>query len=162
MAQATHSSAIALVDNRVAKLLIAQPTQGSALDLREIASISNEHAGEHQRNRPDMAKGPGKRSAEGGSGVVGGPHMVNDAHGTEEEETRRFAREVAAWLADRSERTDGQRLHVFASRNFLGELRKQLDGKNARHVELSDGEYAQMPQAELRTHSAIRDALPFG
>ncbi|MFI4917464.1 MAG: host attachment protein [Phycisphaerales bacterium JB060] len=160
MTQSTKSAAVALVDQRVARVLIARPTQGKALDLTEAASISNQHENEHQRNRPDMLGGPGKRGAEAGTGVVGGPHMVNDTQGTEAEEDRRFAREVAAWLAGRPERTNGDRLQVFASKRFLGMLRDQLDGNNASHIELNDGEYAQMPASELRTHSALREALP--
>ncbi|MEQ9095570.1 MAG: host attachment protein [Phycisphaerales bacterium] len=161
MPSSDKSAAVAVVDQRVAKLLIARPTMGKAIDLTETASITNGHDDEHERTRPDMLSGPGKRGAEAGTGVVGGPHMVNDTQGTEAEEDRRFAREVAAWLAGRSERTDGQRLKVFASRRFLGMLRDQLDPNNTGHIELKDGEFAQMPHAELRTHAALRTALPF-
>lgn len=160
MQQSKGSAAIALVDQRIARILIARPTQGKALDLTEAASITNAHEHEHERTRPDMLSGPGKRSGPVGSGAAGAPHMVNDNHGTEREEDRRFAREVAAWLAGRSERTDGDRLQVFVSRRFLGMLRDQLDQNNASHVELKDGAFAQMPDSELRTHSALREALP--
>lgn len=160
MTQPTKNAAVALVDQRVARVLIARPTQGKALNLTEAASISNQHENEHDRTRPDMLGGPGKRSAEGGTGVVGGPHMVNDTQGTEAEEDRRFAREVAAWLADRPERTDGDRLQVFAPKRFLGMLREQLDPHRTAHIDLKDGEFAQMPDSELRTHSALREALP--
>lgn len=160
MTQDKHA-AIALVDQRVAKLISAKPTRGKALDLTEVATITNSHEDEHERSRPDMMAGPGKRSAPGGTGVVGGPHMVQDK-GAEAEEDRRFAREVASWLTDRPERTTGDRLRVFASRKFLGLLREQLDPARAAHIELHDGEYAQMPTNELRTHSTLRDALPLG
>ena len=162
MTQPTKNAAVALVDQRVARVLIARPTQGKALDLTEAASISNQHENEHQRNRPDMLGGPGKRGAEAGTGVVGGPHMVNDTQGTETEEDRRFAREVAAWLADRPERTKGDRLQVFAAKRFLGMLREQLDPHRTAHIELKEGEFAQMPDNELRTHSALRNVLPLG
>ncbi|MEQ8317502.1 MAG: host attachment protein [Phycisphaerales bacterium] len=160
--ESSKSAAVVLADQRVARVLIARPTQGKALDLTEADSISNDHEGVHQRTRPDMLSGPGKRGAEAGSGVVGGPHTVNNSEDTQAEEDRRFAREVASWLADRPERTDGDRLQVFASRRFLGMLRDQLDPNKASHVELSDGEYAQMPDSELRTHAALRRALPLG
>jgi protein required for attachment to host cells len=163
MTQDTHDTyaAIALVDQRVAKMFQARPTQGKALDLTEVAMITNGHENEHERSRPDMMSGPGKRSAQGGTGVVGGPHMVQD-RGAEAEEDRRFAREVAAWLASRPERTKGDRLQVFAPRRFMGLLREQLDESKTRHIDLKDGEYAQMPTNELRTHSALREALPLG
>lgn len=154
----TKRAAIAVVDHRVARIYSAGPTRGKALDLAEVDTLTNGHENEHQRTRPDMMPGPGKRSGPAGSGMVGAPHMVNDnAAGAEED--RRFAREVAAWLAARPERTGGDRLQVFASKRFLGKLRDELDGPNASHVELKDGEFAQMPESELRTHSALRQAL---
>ena len=39
-------------------------------------------------------------------------------------------------------------------------LRDEFKGPNADHIELREGEYAQMPVRELREHSAFRDALP--
>ena len=64
MTQDKHA-AIALVDQRVAKLISAKPTRGKALDLTEVATITNSHEDEHERSRPDMMAGPGKRSAPG-------------------------------------------------------------------------------------------------
>lgn len=156
----TKRAAIAVVDHRVARVYSAGPTQGKALDLTQLDTLENGHENEHQRSRPDMMPGPGKRAGPAGSGVVGAPHMVND-NAAAAEEDRRFAREAAAWLAARPERTKGDRLRVFASKRFLGRLRDELDGSNASHIELKDGEYAQMPERELRTHSAFREALPF-
>ena len=155
----TKRAAIAVVDHRIARVYSAGPTQGKALDLAEVDTLANGHENEHERTRPDMMPGPGKRSGPAGSGVVGAPHMVNDDT-AEAEEDRRFAREVAQWLTARPERTEGDRLRVFASKRFLGILRNELDGPNASHVELKNGEFAQMPESELRTHTAIREALP--
>ncbi|MFI4882203.1 MAG: host attachment protein [Phycisphaerales bacterium JB064] len=150
---------VAAVDERVARLYEAKPTLGKAIDLHEIASITNSHEREHERTRPDMMGGPGIRSAPGGSGIAGGPHLATPAESSREE-SRRFAKEVANWLRDRPERTSGDQLCVFAASRFLGMLRDEFKGPNANHIELREGEYAQMPVRELREHSAFREALP--
>jgi protein required for attachment to host cells len=149
---------VATVDERVARLYEVRPTQGKALDLREVATLTNSHENEHERGRPDMMGGPGIRSAAGGSGVAGGPHLATPSE-TGKEESRRFAREVAGWLVDRPERAEGQTLNVFAAARFLGMLRDELDGSKTNHIELKQAELAQMPIHELRTHSALLGAL---
>ncbi len=154
----TKCATVATVDERVARLYQVKPTMGKALDLTEVATLTNGHESEHERRRPDMMGGPGVRSAPGGSGIAGGPHLATPSE-TGKEESRRFAREVAAWLVDRPERTDGRTLNVFAASRFLGMLREELDESKANHIELRQGEFAQMPVNELRTHSALIGAL---
>ncbi len=149
---------VATVDERIARLYEARPTQGKALDLKEVATLTNGHENEHERGRPDMMGGPGVRSGPGGSGIAGGPHLATPNE-TGKEESRRFAREVAAWLTNRPERTDGQTLNVFAASRFLGMLRDELDMPKTDHIELKQGEFTQMPVNELRTHSALLGAL---
>lgn len=149
---------VATVDERVARLYEARPTQGKALDLKEVATLTNSHENQHERGRPDMMGGPGIRSAPGGSGIAGGPHLATPSE-TGKEESRRFAREVAAWLSDRPECADGQTLKVFAAARFLGMLRDEFEGAKANHIELKQGEFTQMPVSELRTHSALLGAL---
>ena len=161
MSKQEATAAIVTVDERVARLYLARPTLGKALDLQEVVSITNQHENEHERTRQDMMGGPGIRSAPGGSGIAGGPHLAAHTE-TSREESRRFAREVAEWLRERSERTDGTHLRVFAAARILGMLRDELQGSRTAHIELKEGEYAQMPLNELREHAAFRKSVPFG
>lgn len=142
---------IVTADGRVARLYAATPTPGGSVQLRQVETISNEHEGEHERRRPDMLDGPGIRHAPAGL-VAGAPHFASP-RGTEEEEMRRFAREVARWVGRRL--TDGG-VTIFAASRLLGMLREEL-GAGA---DLREAELAQMPVSELQDHPAVRGAVP--
>lgn len=146
------------VDERIARLYEAKPRRDKAVDLREVQTLQNRHENEHERGRPDMMAGPGKRSAAAGLGADGGPHFVNVAD-SGEEESRRFAREVARWLAEQAEHANGGRLVVFSAARFLGLLRDEVKAPLATRIEYKAIELAQMPISELREHRALREAL---
>lgn len=160
MHKSEKRAVVATADERSARLLEVGPTLGKALDVRELAALHNGHEREHERSRPDMMPGPGIRSAPAGMGAAGGPHMAEPSD-FEREEARRFAREVARWLEERPERTRGDRLVVFSAPRFLGMLREAINGAGGKHLELREGELAQMPLQELREHAALREAVPF-
>lgn len=146
---------IVTADSRVARLYAARPTPGGSVQLRQIDSIRNEHEEEHERRRPDMLEGPGRRNAPAGLGP-GVPHFASPRETEEEEEEmRRFAREVAQWLGRVRRQAGGGGVTIFAASRFLGMLRKEL-GPDA---DLREAELAQMPEHELQDHRAIRDAV---
>jgi hypothetical protein len=75
-----------------------------------------------------------------------------------EEEHRRFARDVTAWLAQDLKEVNANHITVFAPPQFLGLLRNEL-GRTppspAAHVDLREGELTHLRPSELAGHPAV-------
>lgn len=106
----------------------------------------------HERGRPGrLGQGPSANAVQ---------HYA-DEHREPLELSRRFARDVAAWIeAQRRDAGADQgatAMPVFAARRFLGHLRRALDDGD-RRIDLRDGELRTMSPADLARHPAI-DAI---
>jgi protein required for attachment to host cells len=109
---------IALTDNRWGRLVRFQLTKEGRWHAEEVATVRSEWE-EHQ-DRFDQS---------GQSNAVAKANAPDHAaHGhswghKKEEETKRFAHEIAAWLDRQSAELKIQHLAVFAPDHFLGPLR---------------------------------------
>jgi len=110
----------------------------------------------HERGRPSrLGQGPSANAVQ----------RYADEHREPLEQSRRFARDVAAWIE--RQRADAraaggaagsaQPVPVFAAPRFLGHLRQAFGGVDGR-VDLRVGELRTMSEAQLSRHPEI-DAL---
>jgi hypothetical protein len=85
---------------------------------------------------------------------------VSVGHG-EEEEQRRFVREVVPWLKHASDElaSQGGRLTTFAAPKFLGLLREYCGPADAARLDLREDELTHLLPHELAEHPAVRTAL---
>jgi hypothetical protein len=103
----------------------------------------------HEHGRPNaLGKGPSANAAQ---------HFAGEGHEREELE-RRFAGEVAAWIARRSAETPDAAMVAFADPRFLGQLRTACAALRL-EVTVERGEFSWLRPAELAAHPAIRTAL---
>jgi len=103
----------------------------------------------HQHGRPNaLGKGPSASAAQ---------RFASEGHEREELE-RRFAGEVAAWVARKSAEVPDAAIVVFADPRFLGHLRTAC-GALRLDVLIERGEFSWLRPTELGAHPAIRTAL---
>jgi protein required for attachment to host cells len=100
---------LAVTDNRWAKLVHCTRTKGGRWHAEEVGIIQS--GWEEHQNR-DTPPSPGKKPE----------HSAGWAH-KKEEETKRFAKEVAAWLEKQGHDRKITHFSVFAPDHFLGPLR---------------------------------------
>ena len=101
---------IFIVDNGRGRLLKGAPAPRGRFHLELDDSIENTWE-EHERGRPSPLTGKDGRS------------YASVGH-EDEEMMRRFARDVAGWLDEKTRRLDIDRLALFAPPRFLGALRQ--------------------------------------
>lgn len=150
-----HPHWIVTADERTARLFSCQQLPGGGLHLEQLTSIENTHEAEHERHRPTLAGGAERRGSAARSGAHAAPHLLAPRH-TAEEEQRRFAREVSAWLEEIRPGLATGRLTVFAPPRFLGLLREQ--GSRHRPADLRDGDLNALRTRELAAHPKTLEA----
>lgn len=103
----------------------------------------------HEHHRPEMlGQGPSANASQ---------HFAGEGHEREELE-RRFAGEVAAWIARKRAEVPDAACAVFADPRFLGHLRPACAALRL-DLEIVRGELSWLRPAELGAHPAVRDAL---
>lgn len=103
----------------------------------------------HEHGRPSaLGRGPSANAAQ---------HFAGEGHEPEELE-RRFAAQVAAWIAERTRSSPEAAAAAFADPRFLGHLRGALATAKV-EVEVHRGDYSWMRPAELGAHPGVRSAL---
>lgn len=146
---------IVIADGRRASLFGCQRTPGGELHLERFKSIENVHEAEHERGRPTLAGGSERRGSVLRSGAHAAPHSVAGAHENEEEQ-RRFAREVASWVAGARDGAHDRRITLFAPAHFLGLLRGEIADNGL--TDLREAELTHLRTHELAVHPAVLDA----
>ena len=117
------------------------------LELDEV--LKSPWEGFHEHGRPsELGKGPSANAAQ---------RPASEGHEREELE-RRFAGEVAAWIARRAADSPDAALAAFADPRFLGHLRTACTALRL-DVPVERGEFSWLRAAELAAHPAIRTAL---
>lgn len=100
-----------------------------------------------------MLAAPSRQRGVRGDGAHGSPHFTSLGHG-EDEERRRFAREITAWLGSR----DCGRVSVFAPPRMLGLLRRHVKPPVV-DARLRAGELTKLTEHELAAHPAVREVF---
>ena len=147
---------IGACDSREARVLLVRSAWPDRLHVEELRRLSNRWLDFHDRGRPIMlGRGPSANAVQ----------RYADEHREPLEQSRRFARDVAAWIE--RQRADAraaggaagsaQPVPVFAAPRFLGHLRQAFGGVDGR-VDLRVGELRTMSEAQLSRHPEI-DAL---
>lgn len=148
---------IVTADGRRASLFGCQRTSGGELHLVPLRSLDNPHEGEHERHRPAMLGGAERRGALGASSGNPAPHAAAPGHG-DEEERRRFARELRQWLKASVRELAHGHVDVFAPARMLGLLRSELSGERV-STELHEGDLTHLRPQQLAVHPAVVSAI---
>lgn len=77
----------------------------------------------------------------------------------QEEQLRRFAKQVAAWLDDQRQAHQIERLEVFAPPRFMAALRRAMEGPLAEAVREHDADLINLPLGQLHEHPAVRQLI---
>ncbi|MHC4128268.1 MAG: host attachment protein [Planctomycetota bacterium] len=136
---------IFIVDNGRGRLLKGAPAPRGRFHLELDDSIENTWE-EHQRGRPSPRAGKERRS------------YASVGH-EDEEMMRRFARDVAGWLDEKTRRLGIDRLALFAPPRFLGALRQAWSPRLALRVDEFEGDLGYMGAGDLVRHRAIARLL---
>jgi len=145
MSTRAHDPWLFLVDLNRGRLLHLTVTEHDRPHIEETAHITNEwQAAEHGRPSP-----------------LAGKNSKTNASYPDSDEDRRhhFAKEVAKWLQHQVAQHNIEYLNLYAASKFLGELRKTIPDKLSKVVELHEGDLTNMPNTELRKHSAVTQLL---
>jgi protein required for attachment to host cells len=103
----------------------------------------------HEHGRPSaLGRGPSANAAQ---------HFAGGGH-EREELKRRFAVEVASWIARKSAESPEAAVVAFADPRFLGHLRGACSALRL-DVAVERGEFSWLRPAELGAHPSIRAAL---
>ena len=136
---------VALADSQRAHLVQASSAPVDRCHVEHCDSITFDWVG-HEHGRPSPRTGRnGKTYASAGH---------EDA-----ENLRRFARQVANWLAETVDRYEIDRLVLFAPARFLGALRKSWNGRLSDRIEEHEGDLTGAPLSTLSKHPAIRNLV---
>lgn len=153
---------IVTTDSRRASLFSCEKTPGGELHLTQVRSIENTHEAEHERHRPDSMGGAERRGSMTSSGAAAAPHNVAQGH-TEEEEHRRFAREVGAWLGGVAKEVGDGRVSIFAPARLLGLLRSEFPTvAGGAAPDFREAELNHLRPGELALHPAVLEAVTRG
>jgi protein required for attachment to host cells len=136
---------IFIVDNGQGRLLKGAPAPRGRFRLELEDSIANKWEA-HQRGRPSPL-----------AGRTG--HSYASVGHEDEEMMKRFARDVAGWLDEKTSRLDIDRLALFAPPRFLGALRQAWSPRLAIRVEEHEGDLGYMAPGDLVRHRAISRLL---
>jgi len=102
----------------------------------------------HERGRPSaLGQGPSANASQ---------HFAGTGH-EEEEMERRFAHQVAAWIASRTAAAPEAVAVAFAGPRFLGHLRAAIASTGC-DIRLERGDFGWLRPAELGAHPAVRAA----
>lgn len=150
-----ESQLLALIDERVARLVRVERRPRDRIGAVELDSIDNRWLDYHEHRRPDQLD-----QTPGPAGAV--PHFVSSS-GTDnekDEERRRFARDIEPWLAGccaAEDQTPGD-VRAFVSTSMLSPLRRELERHNAK-VQVNELDLAHLALDKLAEHPAVRQLL---
>lgn len=130
------------------RLLSCTMTTRGTPRVKERAALLNT-APKSKRGRP-MALG----------GMTG--HSYAEPHHHEAERTRRFARQVVAWLAKQAGKHAIGQLVVFAPAKLLGELRKEKMLPSICRIDTREGELTHLDSSQLAEQQLIRGLFASG
>ncbi len=136
---------IFIVDNGRGRLLKGAPAPRGRFHLELNDSIQNTWE-EHQRGRPSPLTGRGG-------------HSYASVGHEDEEMMKRFARDVAGWLDEKTRRLNIDRLALFAPPRFLGALRQAWSPRLAVRVDEYEGDLGYMGAGDLVRHRTIAQLL---
>lgn len=141
--KSTTTMLIATCDNRTARLFEAGLAPGGQVHATEVSTISSAWEDFHEHGRPSRL------------GI--GPSAVPDEHREPEELSRRFARDVVAWITRKSSEMPGTPMHAFVAPRFLGHLREEVARSgHPLHAELLRGELSGLRAHEIAEHPRVR------
>jgi protein required for attachment to host cells len=131
-----------LADGRRGRLLRCTEGDNGRVHIEERGAIANTWPGhEHQRSSPLWKNAT----------------ITFGIEDTSREQLHRFARQVAAWLADRMEAFGIRHVDVLASGRFLGALRKVRPARLACRCALDrNASLMHLSPGRLARHPAIR------
>jgi protein required for attachment to host cells len=136
---------LATVDERQARLFRCTPTMRGTWRLEETHSLRSPWEEDHERRRPAiLGRGPETMP----------PHEAAFGH-EEEEERRRFARDVADWLRKHAPPSGADPLLVFAAPRFLGLMREGAAELDRVAIRLMESELSRLHPHELAEHPAV-------
>lgn len=111
-------------------------------------SVASPWEDDHEHHRPSvLGRGPQECAKQ---------RYASFGH-EREEEKRRFARDVRAWLSRLESELDARPAAIFAAPRFLGLLREELTGEAGEH--LREGELTSLRPSELAVHPAVVGVL---
>ncbi len=154
MKQRTHR--IVTADGRRASLYTCTRDTAGRVHLEPAGTFENSHEAEHERHRPGLIGGGERRGSTARSGAHAAPHAVSPGN-TADEEQRRFAQEICAWLVAANRGKKADRTTLFAPPRLLSMLSPHASSIGG-DVVLQAGEFAQLRAAELAEHPAIMAA----
>lgn len=141
---------VVVADQRLARLLSIEKRGDGRWRAREIASLGSLWEAYHERQRPSALGGRSSSTHE--------HENPGFSEREDQEEGRRFARDVARWLArHRRDLLGRDRLVVFAAPRFLGALRPELDADAG--VTVLASELTGLGPDELASHPAVHEAI---
>jgi len=127
----------ALADTEHCRLLCCRQTEQGTPHVDEHGAIENT-APEHEHLRPQTGDG-----------------MTHDV----EENERRFAGKIVAWLKEQAGACEIDHFKIFAAPRMLGTLRKVAPGSLKGHLEMLQGDLMRLNVGELANHPMIRDMV---
>ena len=150
-----QSRMIALIDEKVARLIRVERRPRDRIGAVELDSIDNRWLDYHEHRRPDqLDQTPGPAGAT--------PHFVSSS-GTDsekDEERRRFARDIEPWLAGccAAEDQSPADVRAFVSSSMLSPLRRELEQQKTT-MQVNELGLAHLALDKLAEHPAIRQLL---
>ena len=143
---------IAVTDNRWARLIRFQPTEAGRWHAEEVQVIRSDwepHQDRHEKAEPTQT-------------LANTPEHARHGHSwghKKEEETKRFAKVVAAWLDERASDLRIAKLDVFAPDHFLGPLRKSWPKKLATLITEHDLDLTHLKPSEFLENPTVASIL---
>ena len=145
VAEAVAVRWVLLADGRKARLLRCSMTEWGRCRVEENGSIDNSRQG-----REPAGSGPLWKNATITFGIAD----------SDDEDLRRFAREVVTWLERMMRELGIAKVHVLASGRFLGVLRKVRPARLARHRTLQrKANLMHLTAGKLAKHPVIRQLV---
>lgn len=127
------------------RLLSVRRVPPGRVHVDEHESIEN-HADSHEHGRPSP------RAGKGGNTYASAGHE-------DEQQLHRFAKEVAAWIAQKLTQHAVERATLFSAPKLLGELRKLYPPGLAQRIQEHPADLTQVSPAALAHHQAILSLL---
>lgn len=144
-------------DGRRATLYLCRQSARGDLRVETLESVSNTHEGEHEHERPMLLGGLERTGSRARSGGHAAPHVGSPKHG-DDEERRRFCRDLTDWLAGARARLGPAAITVLAPPQMLGLLREHSRALGD-PVTFHEGEFAHMAESDLAVHPTIRGVV---
>jgi protein required for attachment to host cells len=143
---------ILTVDERKSQLYSCHFEAGNRWHVEQVRSLANPWENYHEHHRPNaLGRGPTANAAQ---------HYAASEHEPEEEH-RRFAKEVANWLARATQELNIVHIDIFAASRFLGLLHREL-GYLEKIARTHQAELTRVSASDLATHPVVLSVLNAG